>query len=1321
MKQIRTLKTLLLLMALTAGNAYADTYARYESGVEYKNMTFDLYVWYKEYGSASYYSLDDSSHPPYATLTGISGTSEEVVVPYSFGYGDHAFEVKYVTQTVSNNYVKKLTFRNNVSFIHQFLYYTISETGNLACPALEELVFECGVQLIDALQCPSLKDIYFKGSKPSFNGVWSKYFSVPTGQVTAHVAELTAEECDSLHENVIPWVDFKEVVPYSEVQETVDVTVTVSNGGRVRANNLGEVSNNSTKTIQLNKHSTFTFFSFAATNYQVAHVYVNGRDVYGTDELEWIESSSSWRYRLEDMTQEAYINVVGELAVERAWVTVGTGGKVTYTNDNGNQVINQYDEIRFPKETTQDIYIVPNEGYELDKYWIEGPPLQDFTNTIGPWALVPQDDGSYKLTLEYGFDLLFTFKQKDLITFVDDAVKAICLANWDTNGDNELSMAEAAAVTSLGEAFRNTYSHPVEIETFDELQYFTGLTTIGEYAFQGSGLTSVILPNSVQSISKSAFASCNLTRILLSENITSIGESAFSLNKSLVSIELPQSLETIGSFAFNETGLRTIYIPAGVTSIASRQFGNCKDLASIIVDKNNAVYDSRNDCNAIIVKASNTLQEGCRNTVIPDDVVAIGPSAFRNRGIPSLVIPESVTSIGNYAFMGVNQVYGSATHYMQRLELKWETPLQARQNMFGIEGEDYPKQCTLVVPAGKKDEYIGAGWTTTYFKEIVEETVGTSHRQTFVRKGGTGAVEVGYTYLNEDYTFAVDEGVTTVDLPSWNYSAGNTNAELSIEYVPGETVKVYRNNVDVTSAFGEPQTFDGGNTYYYYISDYSTPNTQSTLGFILRDPATWVIDIKSFAEQVKTTTIANPDGMEIVYARYYKDGSHLEENITEEYHTYQFDDSDRANTRFILLMVPMDENRPVRVLRDGVDVTYSGSDEWIAGDYVSYVGSLTDNNTWDITYDNSHRQTFVRKGGTMESSIYYETWGGDATVTIPDSVPTTVLLPPFDDTECSVVNIFINVADGEQLTVLRNGVPVTEQFDYDQEEGYRRYFFYTAVNDLQATSNWGYSLRDPATWVIDINDGSEEESLMAVSLADGFPSVKIATTFASGGEGVDEFTIPYFSQYIPKNSGNTYQLRVPLDDGLPVRVLCNGVDVTYTYDVYDENNGYLWYSMNVQQDALWEVGYDTSHRQTVVLLGASLNFSEACYRLLEREYCPGIPVGKSTIIDFPPYNEVFENTLAEFTIAVKDGETFKAFRNGVEVQFNYDQEEGYRLYNISDYGLAGNTQAAFGFQLRDPATWVIIVDDGSGKYDVNGDGLINVSDVTSLVNKILHP
>jgi len=93
----------------------------------------------------------------------------------------------------------------------------------------------------------------------------------------------------------------------------------------------------------------------------------------------------------------------------------------------------------------------------------------------------------------------------DNITFADAEVKEICVNKWDTNHDSELSYEEAAAVTDLGTAFKfNT-----EIKSFDELQYFTGLKSIGGYAFWGcSGLTSVTIPNSVTSIGGYAFSWC---------------------------------------------------------------------------------------------------------------------------------------------------------------------------------------------------------------------------------------------------------------------------------------------------------------------------------------------------------------------------------------------------------------------------------------------------------------------------------------------------------------------------------------------------------------------------------------------------------------------------------------------------------------------------------------------------------------------------------------------------------------------------------------------------------------------------------------------
>ena len=202
------------------------------------------------------------------------------------------------------------------------------------------------------------------------------------------------------------------------------------------------------------------------------------------------------------------------------------------------------------------------------------------------------------------------------------------------------------------------------------------------------GLTSIVIPNSVTEVGVLAFMDCpGLTSIvvesgnlrydsrnncnaiietasnkliagckntIIPNSVTEIGYGAFAYCDGLTGIDIPNSVTKIGEYAFDCcSGLTGIVIPNSVAEIGRDAFDFCPGLISIVVESGNPRYDSRNNCNAIIESASNTLFVGCKNTIIPNSVTSIGDWAFAGcDGLTSIDIPNSVTSIGDCAFLG---------------------------------------------------------------------------------------------------------------------------------------------------------------------------------------------------------------------------------------------------------------------------------------------------------------------------------------------------------------------------------------------------------------------------------------------------------------------------------------------------------------------------------------------------------------------------------------------------------------------------------------------------------------------------------------------
>lgn len=243
----------------------------------------------------------------------------------------------------------------------------------------------------------------------------------------------------------------------------------------------------------------------------------------------------------------------------------------------------------------------------------------------------------------------------------------------------------------------NTYENGQGIITFDG-----PVTSIGQEAFYAcTSLTSISIPNSVTTIGYLAFTGCSsLTSISIPKSVTEIGKNqyggtyrgpVFTYCPALTSIvveegnpiydsrdncnaiietatntliagcqntTIPNSVTSIGDYAFNGcSSLTSITIPNHITNIQSNPFLSCSSLATIVIESGNPIYDSRDNCNAIIQTTTNTLIAGCQNTIIPNSVTGIGDRAFYGcSSITSINIPENVTSIGVGAFSGCSSL-----------------------------------------------------------------------------------------------------------------------------------------------------------------------------------------------------------------------------------------------------------------------------------------------------------------------------------------------------------------------------------------------------------------------------------------------------------------------------------------------------------------------------------------------------------------------------------------------------------------------------------------------------------------------------------------
>lgn len=415
--------------------------------------------------------------------------------------------------------------------------------------------------------------------------------------------------------------------------------------------------------------------------------HVNGQNAYGVLTIPESVSHEGHNYSVTAIGEDAFMgspHLIGDLVIPNSVIEIGQGAFEFCTGFNGSLVLGNSVER------------IGDAAFDECVNLVGGLVIPNSVTTIG--------NSAFAFCSNLTGDLIIPSS----ITEIGECAFSNC-----EGFDGILSIGNAVEIIGSG-AFSNCRN------LTGNLVIPNTVTEIGDAAFsECEGLTGdLVIPDAVIELGSNAFENCRgFNSLTISNSVETIKDEAFYGCLGFVGdLVIPNSVVEIWPLAFaNCSGFSSLTVGSSLLSIFDEAFKN-NNFERIVVDEDNPLYDSRDDCNAIVDSYTNTIVFGCKGTVIPESVTAIGDAAFYGVEFPGLfVLPESIQSIGYLAFIGC---------------VGLDIVFSNNPNPPTINNSFHHGMPQLEVSCGAKEAYEASDWAN-YFNYIEQDCVSVNEGQDF--------------------------------------------------------------------------------------------------------------------------------------------------------------------------------------------------------------------------------------------------------------------------------------------------------------------------------------------------------------------------------------------------------------------------------------------------------------------------------------------------------------------------------------------------------------------------------------------------------------